>query len=1264
MDKVNNGKVRCNPTWARLGKLLGLCLVGFLLSTPVATAQTGQGTVTGTVKDTSQAIIPTATVTLTNTQTGVSLKTDSSSVGIYYFGAVPIGSYRVAVVKSGFKEWVGTFTLAVGQDAVVNPVLEVGITTTVVEVNGAAAPIETQNGAVADVKESDQIRDLPLNGRQVGQLFNLTPGVESGSGGARVNGMKVGSLDINLDGATMVDRFGGGMTRVQPGIETIQEFRIETVGSDASYDQPATVVLATRSGTNQLHGAGYEYIRDNTVLGETRLRTDPVGSAFQLPELIRNEFGGYIGGPVYIPHLYDGRNKSFWLFDDEGLRNRGRSQVQQPWVPTAAMWQGDLSNLVDVNRPCSVSASCPTGFTPIVVYNPTTTNPTTFARTPFPNNQIPGPYEQTATVLQSLTALPSNTNNPLIAPNFTSTYPAITSNESYTAKWDQNFSDKDRLSVRYTRSTSNAVVEGGYYANPSNTQLNTMGTSADNFQTTNVSVNYNRTISPSWLNELLVGVLRQPNHNGTLGDFVNWDSKLGTPNPFGVAGWPTMYTSEASGAYFGWDSDNNHEQHLTSESIEDNVTWTHGKHTFQFGFRGRREQNYVEELQQTQGSHNWGPAYTTLFDQPDLAPFPDTGSGFAELLLGLPNFLSDQYNRGFFYFQQSQVAAYFQDKIKVSPHLTLSLGLRWDRWTPYDEARNRLDEPYNPESAFEVITPGSHNINSLGTPPSVIAAWAADGLSYNTANGVGYPSALFRSVNHDFAPRVGLAYQINHSTVVRGSYGIYYVGMPLSLILQSTRTNPPLNLRFQNNPYNNTNVPATGPGQTGVNSNYFGLYPDIVAPAASDYLPTATVSITSVQNTLSPYSNGATYWDGPNWNDERAQTWNLTVEHELPKHTGLRLSYIGTWGGNLEQQYGVDDQEPQYNYSVRTGLLPPGNTALLRPVPQWSLYGINHTGYSRDNSFQAELRRTFSGGVAFQAFYTFTRQLSTTDPGGFSDGNTTVNGGGGTGSRGGSGGATVPESFEILGEPNLSYSQRLKLAYFNSTQIPPHHFTLNGIYDLPFGKGKYFAHNASTPLNYLIGGWQVATIYVWNSGLWMGASSSLVQPGSIRIAGNKRATLNLSGSTDNYRQWFAGDFDPSTATNVKGSLVSGVARLGGPGCPGTSDAGYNGFLAVPLSNAAANNGVTCYNAPFSGFYNPAPRDNIIGPGAWNDDLSLYKHFKIGEKVDLRFSADAFNLTNHPNDQAPNPTTGLQDISQQATDFNAPRQIQLSLRLQF
>jgi hypothetical protein len=513
--------------------LLSLLLIALLAPVRPLLGQTGQGNVSGTVTDSSHAIVPGTSVVLTNIETGVSVKTESSEVGVYYFGAVPIGHYKVVVTKQGFKEWEGTFTLEVGQNAVVDPILSVGNTTTVVEVTGAAVPIETTNGAVADVKESDQIRDLPLNGREIGNLFNVVPGVESGAGGARVNGMKVGSLDINLDGATLVDRFGGGMVRVQPGIETVQEFRVETVGSEARFDQPATVIMASRSGTNQLHGGGYEYIRDNTVIGATRLRTDPIGSGFVLPELIRNEFGGYLGGPIYIPHLYDGKNKSFWFFDYEGLRDRERGSVLQPWVPTTAMWGGDLSNAVDVNNPCS-GPTCPQGYAPITIYDPKSTNPTTFQRTPFPNNQIPGPYSPTALALESLTERPCcgafALDNPYIAPNVTNTYPSIQTLNNYTAKWDENISDKDRLSVRYTRSISTAAQEGGYYANPVN-PTSGMGSSADNFYNTNVAVNYNRTISPNWLNELLIGVLRDPNHYGTL---VVSPPNLPAPNQYSV----------------------------------------------------------------------------------------------------------------------------------------------------------------------------------------------------------------------------------------------------------------------------------------------------------------------------------------------------------------------------------------------------------------------------------------------------------------------------------------------------------------------------------------------------------------------------------------------------------------------------------------------------------------------------------------------------------------------------------------------------------
>ena len=174
----------------------------------------------------------------------------------------------------------------------------------------------------------------------------------------------------------------------------------------------------------------------------------------------------------------------------------------------------------------------------------------------------------------------------------------------------------------------------------------------------------------------------------------------------------------------------------------------------------------------------------------------------------------------------------------------------------------------------------------------------------------------------------------------------------------------------------------------------------------------------------------------------------------------------------------------------------------------------------------------------------------------------------------------------------------------------------------------------------------------------MGVNSGFVQTGVVRIPAFLRATFNIAGSTDHYRQWFAGNFNPATVTNVKGTLVPSEARPAGPNCSGD----FVGQLAVTLKDG------TCYNAPFGGFYNPAPRVNVIGPGAWNDDLSLYKHFKIKERLDVRFAADFFNAFNHPNDNPPNTTSGLQDISLQQTTsqggLNDPRVIQLSLRVEF
>ncbi len=247
----------------------------FLLLAGTALAQTGLGTVTGRAHDANNAVIRDANVTLTSTATNITRKAVTNEEGAYYFGSVPIGAYTLVIEASGFKKWESKLIVQVGQQSVLDAAMAVGSTQDTITVTDAAPLVQTESAEVSDIKDYQRIRQLPLNGRNISTLFDLTPGIEGG-GNARVNGLKVGSLEITLDGVSLVDRFGGGIARVQPGLDTVQEFRVETVGSDARYSRPATVTLATRSGTNEFHGTAFETHRNNGAGLLARRRENPL----------------------------------------------------------------------------------------------------------------------------------------------------------------------------------------------------------------------------------------------------------------------------------------------------------------------------------------------------------------------------------------------------------------------------------------------------------------------------------------------------------------------------------------------------------------------------------------------------------------------------------------------------------------------------------------------------------------------------------------------------------------------------------------------------------------------------------------------------------------------------------------------------------------------------------------------------------------------------------------------------------------------------
>ncbi|HWR50132.1 MAG TPA: carboxypeptidase-like regulatory domain-containing protein, partial [Bryobacteraceae bacterium] len=316
-------------------RLLNQCLIGLALAALTASPalpQASNGSVSGTVRDQSNAVIPTAPVVLTNTDTNVISRTTTSQSGFYVFPGVTPGPYRIEVEYPGMQAYKAGITVQTQQGIVVDPVLQTGQTTTIVEVRDVTPMVRVDTPTLGNVLERTRIENLPINGRNFFTLLQTIPGME----GNRAYGEREGSTAVSVDGATIDDRYRGANQNRPPGLDTVLEFSVETIGSSARTSRPATIVVSTQSGTNDVHGALFETNRNNAV-GKARTRQD---TGAKPPYMNQNEFGGKIAGPVVLPKLYDGRNRTFWLFSYEASRIVSNSTSGYK-VPTEAMWNGD-----------------------------------------------------------------------------------------------------------------------------------------------------------------------------------------------------------------------------------------------------------------------------------------------------------------------------------------------------------------------------------------------------------------------------------------------------------------------------------------------------------------------------------------------------------------------------------------------------------------------------------------------------------------------------------------------------------------------------------------------------------------------------------------------------------------------------------------------------------------------------------------------------------------------------------------------------------
>jgi hypothetical protein len=1061
------------------------------------------------------------------------------------FPSVPAGNYTITAELQGFQKFEGKLVLRVGQEATVDMTLAVATAAVEVTVADTTPVVETSSSTLYDIKESARIETLPLNGRSIATLFSLTPGVTR-QGGTQVNGLQQGNVQFLADGVSIEDKYLGDFTRISPALEGVQEFKIETLNSTAQFSKPATVSYLTKSGTNDFHGSAFETYRTNGLMARNPFSTKPQS------KLIRHEFGGAVGGPIILPKLYDGKDKSFFFFTYEGLRLTQR-YTGIKGSPTDTLRKGDFSNYI------------PTGESTVyTIYNPLTTrlDPKTglYIRDAFANNRIPD------TMISSMARkaldyypMPNRAGAPIDS-NLEVRLPSEQIEDKFSIKGDHQRS-KDNYNLTFTWVDQvRPSPKGGSPTTEIYYNTNTARTYQGTFANTH-------TFSPTKVNEARIGFTRPNSRRGPTVKDPPITQVLNLPNVTGDSGWPCLYPldpvtwdSEFGGWPTGifWDDDNPQTAPQLFTTWVDNFSMIHGSHSLKMGVQFRTMAINSDERGQPRGCYTFGPQWTGLGDENGNL-IPGTGSGFASFLLGYDDWGELRSDKGFFYHRQKDLGLYVQDDWKVSRRLTVNIGLRYEYYTRYRDLRDQISTYDTASKALILTTPVD---KAFAVNPAAVAAYQRAGVVFKVASEVGFPAHLLEPDRNDFAPRVGFAYQLTSSgkTVLRAGWGINYWTLPLITLQAPTRQNAPFN--FTRSQLQYPRDPA----------DMYKVKPPYVLGGSTPAFSDTDVFINAPVG-IKPFD--------PYMKDSMAQTWNVTLQQEVLPQTSLQVSYVGTKGTNLQISDPVNTAYPQ-------SLYPGVSTQNRRANPTFgNAETLKAEGSSQSHQLQVELRRNVSKGINVQAFYVLQKTLNTSEQ------------------STGSSGALAVLGDRQSGIPSLE--QRIALEKGRSGYYPRHQFTFNFLIDLPWGPGQPLGGDVSGPLARILEGWQIAAISSNRSGLFFSPDRNRWRVGDGNLPADQRTV----------QKWF------DTAAFVQ---------------------------AIDPNTGKAVDVIT----------NKRPGRNIlVGPGLSLIDFSIFKTTKITESTSIRFTADFFNLFNHPNYSNPNAVNGR--ITGISTD---PRLVQFGARFEF
>jgi hypothetical protein len=1217
------------------------CILVTVFLAPSAWPQASNATVSGTVRDQTSAVIPGASVTLTNKNTNVASKSTTNEVGFYIFPGTLPGPYTLTAEASGMQKFEGSLVVQVQQSAVVDVTMRVGQTTVEVAVADVTPLVQTDSPVLGNTLDRQRIEQLPINGRSLTTLLQTVPGQE----GTRAFGLRDFSFEMVLDGAALADRYSWNtVTARQPGLDSIQEFRVENNNSSAKFARPTSIVVTTKSGTNDIHGAAFETNR-NSGIGVSRARQDTFTKA---PFLNRNEFGASAGGPVYIPKIYNGKNKTFWFFAWESARTI-QSNTLQYSLPTQAMREGNLAGLQTA------------GGQAITIYDPWSTNTNTWSRMPFPNNQLPQNRQSPLyKYLIPVTQLPTLPNvNPMAAPNYVGTYSPYNRSWTTSSRLDQRLGDKDSFYGRYTQ--GNYSNRSQFYGVPSMDWTKVPGNTQGSFQPNkSFALSHVHTFSPTFFNELLLTGTRTKMDVLTGDPSVCYNCALGLPNPFNVNQWPGLYNLGFNGNYL-FETQNGTGFYAFYGILDDNVTKIKGRHELQFGFHFRTDQmNLLPQQQQGAGSDSWASTGTALYDPttPRNAPVatPFTGDQFANFYLGLGRY-NNQLNRGLFYARSKEYSAYFQDNWRVSSRLTLNLGLRYDLFPPYYEKNNAVSS-FDRDNRAVVLGTSVDNLIKLGyTFPSIVNRLTDMGVKFETYDQAGLPRHMINTSKDGFGPRLGFAYRVgdgSKSFVLRGGYRISYFHFVMGGWAARMRQNIPMTARFYGD---------GDPEQAAYSPDGVGNYLMRSVPVYISGLNTKNLVDPSNAKSLARGCCGISYFN-KDMPEPRVQDWNFTVEKEIMSNTVARAGYFGNHSSRLEQLYQYNSSTPDYVWYTTKGI--PRVTGDFANVfsnfYDQTSYGFierwQNTGWGNSNGIHLELERRYSKGFAYQLFYVMDNVMM-------------------AGGNGYQGTSVITEVNQYLpGTVPADLDARNKLLnYQRDIGIPHHRVRWNFVVDLPVGKGKPLLGNAGKVLNRVVGGWQVA-------GLGSLASTYLTLPNNMFPNGNKLEVYGYkypiqdctSGACYPGYLWYNG-YIPAYRIN------STDPRTGKP----------NGYMGIPADYKPAFQPILPYPAdylsrssasdPLYGFYggntvfvplkdgtiqrttwaglNPLRQQYVPSIRQWGLDASLFKTIPVNERVNVRLNADFFNVLNHPGNPNNVGNTGMLATRNSGT---GARTLQLTLRV--